>query len=103
MNDFIENFICPIKKVKPMESWVQGGDDEQCRPCHLSVVTGLYITELNEAGHNDQAKELEKVFNKGDFLEISKKLDKVKSVVGETVKSKLVKIDCLCQTHEQDA
>lgn len=102
--DDIDDFICPLNKVELMGEWIKGETDseEDCRSCLLAPVAGWYNSKLKDAGEHELAAQLEEVFNEGDPLTITQKLDTIKASVGKPLKLTLEKYDCMCQTFKQD-
>ena len=95
----MKDFTCDIKEVKPIETWIE--DKEGCPPCLIGALSGYYLGTLEEAGETILASELKEVFEEGDLLTISKKLDTIKTNVGEAVRNQLRDLDCFAQTFKQ--
>jgi len=98
----IEDFVCQ-RQVRPIENWIEDETEEKCNSCLLSPLAGYYLGELQDAGEDKLAKELENIFAEGDVLTIAKKLDSIKSVVGEPIRQNLLNLDCLAQSYYDDS
>jgi len=97
----LEGFKCEIE-VKPIADWVEDEKAEGCPPCLISPLSSLYLGTLEEEGEEQLASELKKVFKEGDVLTISKKLDSIKTDVGESLRNQLRNLDCFAQTFKPD-
>ena len=97
----MDDFVCDIE-VKPIVDWVSDKKPrgEDCPPCLIAPLSGYYLGALEEAGETKLAAELKKVFAGGDVLTISKKLDSIKTDVGEALKKQLRNLDCFAQTFK---
>ncbi len=95
----MDDFECKIA-IKPISEWVN--EKEGCPPCLLSPLASYYLGVLNEAGETNLVEELRKTFEDGNVLTISKKLDSIKSDVGEAVRKQLRNLDCFAQTFKTD-
>lgn len=102
MSDSLEEFVCPLPRLPSMETWIKGGGETECRPCLLAPITSYYVSTLREAGKDKMAEDLTQAFESSEPLTICKKLDSIKNSVGEPIKNKLEKYDCLCQTFKDD-
>ena len=98
----IEDFKCPLPKIESVEKWVQRKptDENDCPPCLIAPLSSYYLGALNEAGEGKLAEELKEVFNSGDILTIARKLDSIKSEVGEALKNELKDLDCFAQVFK---
>ena len=102
-----EQATCPETS---MEEWIRGDDPrkddpEHCRPCRLGVTANWYFNELQEQGHEDLAKTLEKISSKEDPempLTLCKIFDIIKDVVEEPLRERLKDFDCATQSFNPD-
>lgn len=94
-----KDFVC---KITPelIEDWVQSGPEEECHPCLVAPLSSYYLGTLEKAGEKKLAEELTQVFEEGDMLTISKKLDNIKNNVGEALRKQLINLDCFAQTFK---
>jgi len=101
--DNMDDFECKIK-VKPVEAWVNDdkANKDGCPPCLIAPLSSYYVGALEEAGETKIAAELKKLFEVGDVLTISKKLDSIKSDVGEALSKQLRNLDCFAQSFKPD-
>lgn len=99
-----DDLKCNLPSIEKMAPWLDGEKegDENCRTCCIQPASSWYLQELQDAGESAHVKELQDVFKKGDILTIAKKLDSIKSDVGEALREKLERFDCLCQSFEQE-
>lgn len=97
----MKDFECTID-VKPVTDWVKEDDPEKCPPCLIAPLSSYYLGALEEGGETKLAAELKEVFDKGDILTISKKLDSIKSNVGEALRKQLRNLDCFAQTFKPE-
>jgi len=101
--DDMDDFVCNIK-VRPVADWVNDKptSEKDCPPCLIAPLSGYYLGALEKAGETELAAELKKTFAEGDTLTISKKLDSIKTNVGEALKKQLRNLDCFAQTFKPD-
>lgn len=97
----MDDFVCGIK-VRPVAEWVNNPTDGECPPCLIAPLSAYYLGALQEAGETKLAGELQQVFDEGDILIISKKLDTIKGDVGEALSKQLRDLDCFAQTFKPD-
>ena len=99
----MDDFECKIE-VRPVSEWV--GDkkprEEGCPPCLIAPLSSYYLGALEEAGETKLASELKQLFEEGNVLTIAKKLDNIKTDVGEALRIKLRNLDCFAQTFKPD-
>ena len=98
----IEGFKCNLKTIQPIARWLEKDDDGKCPPCMMAPLASYYLGVLKKAGETKKAQELEDVFAKGDILTLGKKLDTIKSEVGEAIKKDLLELDCFAQSYSDD-
>jgi len=99
----IKDFKCPLSEVESIEKWVAKGETkEDCPPCLIAPLSSYYLGALAEAGEDKLATELEQAFEQGDILTIAKKLDNIKSEVGEALRAELREMDCFAQVFKQE-
>ena len=101
--DELDDFQCKIK-VRPVEEWF---NDEQaakegCPPCLIAPLSGYYLGTLEAAGETAVAAALKQSFADGDILTIVRKLDSIKTDVGEALSKQLRNLDCFAQSFKQD-
>ena len=99
----MDNFVCNIE-VRPVAKWVfdEQANKEGCPPCLIAPLSSYYLGALEKAGETELAAELKKAFAEGDILTISKKLDNIKTDVGEALSKQLRNLDCYAQTFKPD-
>lgn len=99
----MDDFQCNIK-VKPVAEWVNDdkANQEGCPPCLVAPLSSYYIGALEEAGETKHIEELKKLFETGDVLTICKKLDSIKTDVGEALSKQLRNLDCFAQSFKPD-
>jgi len=99
----MDDFVCDIE-IRPVAEWVNDkkARKEGCPPCLIAPLSGYYLGALEEAGETKLAAELKQVFEEGDLLTISKKLDTIKTNVGEALRKQLRNLDCFAQTFKPD-
>ena len=96
----MDDFVCDIK-VRSVVEWVTDQTiSENCPPCLIAPLSSYYLGALEKAGEKKLASELLEVFEAGDLLTISKKLDTIKADVGEALSTKLRDLDCFAQTFK---
>ncbi|KKL08561.1 hypothetical protein LCGC14_2574660 [marine sediment metagenome] len=95
---------CPVK-LQPMAPWVEGGTENECRPCILGPVVQWYRDELKEKGLSEEAAALVEVADNPESspLQVCEKLDRIKDEVGEPIRERLKEFDCAAQTYEPTA
>ena len=97
----MDDFECKIK-VRPVADWVEDKNSEVCPPCLIAPLSSYYLGKLEEAGETELATELKQLFEAGDVLTISQKLDTIKTNVGEALRKQLRNLDCFAQTFKPD-
>ena len=97
----MDDFECNIE-VRPVAEWVGDKKPEGCPPCLIAPLSGYYLGALEEAGETKLATELKQLFKEGDVLTISKKLDSIKTNVGEALRKQLRNLDCFAQTFKPE-
>lgn len=99
----MDDFVCNIK-VRPLTEWVKDKttSEKDCPPCLITPLSAYYLGALEEAGEKQLASELQQVFEGGDVLLISQKLDTIKANVGEALSKQLRDLDCFAQTFKPD-
>ena len=97
----MDDFMCNIE-VRPISEWVNDkkSHKEGCPPCLIAPLSSYYLGTLEEAGETKLATELKQLFEEGDILTISKKLDSIKTNVGEALRKQLRNLDCFAQTFK---
>ena len=90
--DFCANII-------PMAKWIDGGSEDECRPCMLPPVIQWYKETLEENELTPLTKELEEAVNSGDPGLLSWHLDNIKYTAPDNVKSRLKEFDCHAQLN----
>lgn len=99
MKDF--NCKLNIKSVFDfLDAYDGNGKGEDCPPCMIAPLAGVYLGELEKAGETELSERLKKVFEQGDILTIAKELDNIKLEVGEALRNELRDLDCFAQTPE---
>lgn len=100
----IKGFSCN-REVKPMSEWVEEQDEKSCHPCLVKPLVSYYLGALQDSKADPKAKEmarnLEKAWESGNVLTITKELDNIKKVVGDTLREELVTLDCFAQSYEE--
>jgi hypothetical protein len=96
--------VCPIK-LTPMAEWIKTPSvNGNCKPCFLGPVSQWYVTELEERGLSDLAKDLTNFIETHDFEdgveEICKQFDKIKEVAEDSLRERLLDFDCEVQVDE---
>lgn len=97
----MDDFRCNIE-VRPVSDWVGDKKAEGCPPCLIAPLSSYYLGTLQEAGETKLVAELKQVFEEGDVLTISKKLDSIKTDVGEALRKQLRDLDCFAQTFKAE-
>ena len=97
----MDDFVCDIE-IRPISDWVQDKKAVGCPPCLISPLSSYYLGTLEEAGETKLATELKQIFEEGNVLTISKKLDSIKTDVGEALRKQLRDLDCFAQTFKPD-
>ncbi len=99
----MEDFDCKIK-VKPVADWVDGKpvDEKDCPPCLIAPLSSYYLAALEDAGEAKLANELKNLFEKGEVLTIAKKLDSIKTDVGDALSKQLRNLDCFAQSFKKE-
>lgn len=94
---------CKLSKIESLEDYfsLEYGQDGECRPCRLQPLASLYLGTLEGARETKQAEELSKIYDGGDILTIAKKLDTIKSEVGESLRKDLMELDCFAQSYKE--
>ena len=97
----MDDFTCD-REVRPVAEWVKDETDseEDCPPCLIMPLSSYYLGALEEAGETKLAGELQEVYESGDVLTISEKLDTIKADVGEALRNQLRNLDCFAQTFK---
>ena len=102
----MDNFECSLEdnKIKPIAEWVgdKKANEESCPPCLIGPLSSYYLGALEEAGETKLVTELKQLFEEGNVLTISKKLDNIKLNVGEALRKQLRNLDCFAQTFKPD-
>ncbi len=99
----IEDFKCPLTKIKPVEEWIKEPEtDESCPPCLIAPLSSYYLSSLEEAGEKEQADRLRIAFEGGDIYKIAETLDNIKSDVGDKLKADLLELDCFAQVFKKN-
>lgn len=91
---------CPVPLV-PMKEWVEGGTEEECRPCALAPVSQWYHSELVERGFGAAAEALAQLIEEGDPLAVCAKMDEVKEL-DPALKTRLLDFDCQAQAFSDE-
>lgn len=86
---------------EPLEKWIQGGDDTECRPCSLAFVAAWYRDLLNQHGLVQEAQDVERLGDSDDPIQVARALDTVKGRVPPEVQTKLREYDCAVQRREE--
>lgn len=102
MADKAQECKCPVP-LQPMEAWIEGGEEEECRPCMLGPVVQWYESELREQGSPDLADDLVRAAQEATPAALARKLDTIKEKVGDSLRERLREFDCAAQTEELDA
>lgn len=99
----MEEFDCKIK-VRPVAVWVDDkvANEEGCPPCLIAPLSSYYLAALEDAGESKLAEELKDLFEKGEVLTIAKKLDSIKTDVGDALSKQLRNLDCFAQSFKLD-
>ena len=99
----MDDFKCNIK-VKPVAEWIEDeeANEKGCPPCLMAPLSSYYVGALEKAGETKVATELKQLFEKGDVLTIAKKLDTIKTDVGEALSKQLRNLDCFAQSFKPD-
>lgn len=84
-------------ECKPLEQWIQGGNEAECRPCSLAFVTAWYRDLLKQSGLAQEAQDLERVADTDDPIQVARALDGVKGRVPPGLQEKLRGYDCAVQ------
>ena len=95
-------FVCKLKNVRPVAEWVDDKEAKGCNPCLIAPLAGFYLGVLQQNGEEKLASELKTTFEQGDILTISKKLDTIKTNVGEAINKQLRNLDCFAQTFKPE-
>lgn len=100
----IDGFKC-TRQVKPVSEWVDEQDGKSCHPCLVKPLVDYYLGTLHgnkaDPKAGEMARNLEKAWESGDVLTITKELDNIKKVVGDTLREELVTLDCFAQSYEE--
>ena len=99
----MDDFVCNIK-VRPVAEWVDDKEvaKESCPPCLIAPLSSYYLGALEEAGETKLISELKQLFEEGNVLTISKKLDTIKTDVGKALREQLRNLDCFAQTFKPE-
>lgn len=97
----IDSFKCKLE-IQPIATWMEDDNAEGCPPCILSPLASYYLGALEEAGEDKIAEDLKTTFERGDILTIAKKLDSIKTDVGEALRNQLRNLDCFAQTFKPE-
>ena len=93
----MKDFTCKIK-VRPVSDWVKDG--EGCPPCAIAPLASHYVGVLEAAGETSHANSLKQAYEEGELLTICQELDRIKSVVGESLRAELEDMDCFAQSEK---
>jgi hypothetical protein len=87
-----------------MEDFVREPPDDPkiCPPCVMAPLASYYLATLKKAGEIEQAKILERAWEKTDILTIAQAMDKIKKEVGDDLKKELESFDCFAQSFKQE-
>lgn len=96
-----KDFVCSIK-VRPVLEWLEDENSPGCPPCLIAPLSSYYLGALEQNGETKLAGELKSLFEEGDALTICKKLDTIKSDVGDSLKQQLRNLDCFAQTFKPE-
>lgn len=98
----LEPLSCDLKVVDSIEKWVKDeSENGPCRHCLLAPLASQYAGALIEVGDEKRQKELETDWDSGDILTVAKRLDTIKSEVGEDLKRYLRSLDCMAQSFQE--
>ncbi len=97
----MDDFKCDIE-VRPVADWAVDEKAKGCPPCLIAPLSSYYLGALHEAGETKLAAELKQLFEEGDVLTITKKLDSIKIDVGEALRKQLRDLDCFAQTFKAE-
>ena len=87
--------------ITSMQQWINGGGEEECRPCLLPPVIQWYREELSENGMTALASEIESAVQDGDPGMIAWTIDNIKAKVPESLRQRLREFDCHAQLHKE--
>ena len=95
----------PVKNlcadISSMQQWINGGTEEECRPCLLPPVIQWYREELSGNGMAALASEIESAVQGGDPDMIAWTIDNIKAKVPEPLRQRLREFDCHAQLHKE--
>ena len=97
----MDDFVCNIA-VRPVTEWFEDENTPGCPACLIAPLSSYYLGALEQEGQSKLAGELKALFETGDVLTICKKLDTIKSDVGEALSKQLRNLDCFAQTFKPD-
>ena len=88
-------------KCEPLQKWIQGGDETECRSCVLAIVTPWYRDALRKHGLAEDASTLERMAESSDPIQVARALDEIKGRVPPELKQTLYEYDCAVQQTEE--
>lgn len=92
----------PCACTVPMAEWLEGGTEEECRPCLLPPVVQWYNEELKERGLTEEVSKLSAAVEEADPAGVARTLDEIREAAPEELKTRLLDFDCAAQTFEGD-
>lgn len=99
----MEDFKCPLTKIKPVQEWIKEPEtDESCPPCLIAPLSEYYLGSLEEAGEKEYADKLRVMFEAGDIYKIAETLDNIKNNVGDKLRAELLELDCFAQVFKKN-
>lgn len=98
----MDDFTCNLEKVLSIKEWLQTPEtDDSCPPCMIAPLASYYLGALQDARETRLANRLQEIYEGGDALTIAEELDRIKSAVGESLKSELKTLDCMAQSFKK--
>lgn len=88
-------------KCQPLQEWIQGGNEKECRSCVLAIVTPWYRDALQKHGLTEEARTLERMAESSEPVQVARALDEVKSRVPSELQQTLRHYDCVAQQVEE--
>lgn len=88
-------------KCRPLQEWIQGGDEKECRSCVLAIMAPWYRDALEKHGLPEEARTLERMAESSDPIQVARALDELKGRVGPELQQTLREYDCAVQQTEE--
>jgi hypothetical protein len=93
--------VADESKCQPLQEWIQGGSEKECRSCVLAIVTPWYRDALRQHGLPEEASTIERMAESSDPIQVARALDAVKGRVPPELQQTLRQYDCEAQQVEE--